>query len=94
MYDGTPTGNITIVATFTGAHDDGSVREITWEFRKNGVSAPAAPKVVDIESSDSMSVTMVVPAVEMATNDYIELWVKIDSSSDKAYVSNFNFLIR
>lgn len=94
VYTGTETGDITIVTTFTGSHDDGSVREITWELRKNGVSVPAAPKVVDIESSDSMSVTMAVPSVEMSENDYIELWVKINSPYDKAYVSNINFLIR
>lgn len=89
--DGT---TVSVFTTFTGAHDDTSARTMEWEFRKNGLQLPNPGKLSLIEAGDPMSMSLMVPVLTVATNDYIELWVKMDSSGDNAKTSKMNLLIR
>lgn len=93
-YTGIEDTAISIFASFTGSHDDDSTREVSWEFRKNGLQLVVPVKKAIIERYDSMSITMLVPYVEMSTNDYIELYATINNDTENVETANMNLLIR
>lgn len=87
-------GFISIFATFTGGHDDDETDIVTWEFRINGNQLDIPKKVATIERYDTMSVSMMAPAVAVSTNDYIEIWCTINKNTENVETSNMNLLIR
>lgn len=94
-YTATPDTVVSIFATFTGSHDDAvAAHDVSWAVFKNGTIVDTPPAGADIDKADQNSIALMAPAVSISTNDYIEIYVTMDSSGDDAGTENMNFLIR
>lgn len=92
-YTGDKPRSTTIMATWTGSHDNTQSRHVSWEFRLNGNQIAYAPKKARIEASDTMSMSLLVPCLDLVKGDYIELFTEIDRINT-VKTSNLNILIR
>lgn len=85
-----------IIITFTGSHDDvASAHPVKWAVFHNGSPVVTPPAGAEIDKGASNSITLTCPSVSVATNDYIELFVKVvDDGGDDAITTDINLLIR
>lgn len=87
-------GEVSVFMTFSGLHNDDGTEDVEWEVRKNGLQLDNPSKLAEIERGDTMSMSLMVPRVEVLEGDYLEVYTKIGSSSTKVYTSKVNWLIR
>lgn len=92
-YTGDKPRSTTIMATWTGSHDNTQSRYVSWEFRLNGNQIDYAPKKARIEASDTMSMSLLVPCLDLVKGDYIELFTEIDRINT-VKTANMNILLR
>lgn len=92
-YIGNVPIRVAIIATWTGSHDNGASRYVSWAFKKNGVFVACAKRKSRIEANDPGSISTLVPSVTLQPNDTIELYTSLDRIG-VVKTSRINLLIK
>lgn len=91
-YTGTKTRFFNVIATFSmeGGRND----TIAFYIYKNGVAVPSIFVLNRIESMNDIGAATIMGTVELATNDYVELWLANLSANADVTIEAMNFIIK
>lgn len=94
-YTGTDTQTF-FVSCNISKQADGNKKQYLYSIRKNGSDVPsilAAEHHVEGNSSNELNSTTITGTVELATNDYVELWVENIENGDDVTIWYMNMTI-
>ena len=90
-YTGTKTRKFTLIATFSML--GGNNKVYAFHIYKNGSNIPSIYVENNIQNAGDIGAATIMGTVELATNDYVELWVENLSGTQNCTINAMNFII-
>jgi hypothetical protein len=87
-YDGTETINASLDAVFSLTQSSGSAKALQLVFFKNGVELTGSRMIATVANAEYHVITVKFNTT-LSTNDYIEVFGKIDSAATVNFVSGY-----
>lgn len=73
---------------------DGNNNEVDLAFFKNGILVNSSIQSEETHSNNRASSIPIQDYIQLAPNDYLEVWVKNKTASNNIVTTNFNFIIK